>query len=229
MRLLIDRIFPRMCVLCGYLESNTGLCSLCIDLLPINDNCCCVCGQPMDATQTGETPCGACQVKPPVFDRARAPCRYEFPVDAALKMLKFRRRLAFAPPLAGLMKPMIEESFSGCDVLVPVPLNRWRQARRGFNQAHELCRSLSKHTGLAILDSVIRRRATPPQSGLPAAARSKNLRGAFRVRSLERFRHPLIVDDVMTTGATCNELARELKRAGATTVCAIAVARASGR
>ncbi len=225
---LIDKLFVRMCVLCDYRQSDTGLCHFCAEILPLNDNYCCHCGQPLDAPGSPGIPCGACQVKPPALDKARAPCRYEFPVDAALKKLKFNRRLAFVPPLARLLLPVMAAEFPECDVLVPVPLHRWRQVKRGFNQAHELCRCLARHTGLPILDTAFRDRATPSQSGLNAAARSKNLRGAFTVKSLNAYRHPLIVDDVITTGATCNELARALKSAGAETVGAIAIARASG-
>lgn len=213
--------------MCGYRASSTGLCDFCLDILPTNDNHCCICGQPLDAPASPDLPCGACQARRPAFDKAHAPCRYEFPVDAALKKLKFNRQLAFAPPLARLLVPAITTAFADCDVLVPVPLNRWRQARRGFNQADELCDCLARHTGLPVLGSIFRHRATRPQTGLDAAARSKNLRGAFSVRHLAPYRHPLIVDDVITTGATCNELARALKTAGAITVGAIAVARAS--
>ena len=149
-------------------------------------------------------------------------------IDAALKKLKFNRRLAFAPPLAGLLVPFVESELSTCDVLVPVPLNRWRQARRGFNQADELCRTVARQTGLPVFKGAQRRRMTASQSGLSATARVRNVRDAFTVRALPPYRHPLIVDDVVTTGATCDELAKALKSAGAKTVSVIAVARASG-
>ena len=154
--------------------------------------------------------------------------RYEFPIDVALKKLKFNRKLQFAPPLAGLLEPVIKQSFPDCDVLVPVPLYRWRHARRGFNQADELCRTLAKATDLPVLLATKRRRATRSQSGLDAAARVKNVRRAFEVDQRLEFRYPLIVDDVMTTGATCNELAKALRRAGAERVGALAVARSAG-
>jgi len=181
----------------------------------------------MDAPSTSASPCGACIANLPAFDLARAPLRYEFPVDVALKKLKFNRKLQFAPPLASLLEPVIKQSFSECDVLVPVPLYRWRHARRGFNQADELCRMLAKATDLPIMLATKRRRATRSQSGLNAAARAKNVRSAFVVNRRLEFRYPLIVDDVMTTGATCNELAKALKRAGAERVGALAVARSS--
>lgn len=194
----------------------------------MNDNFCCCCGQPLDAPPLQDIPCGACQTKPPSFDIARTPCRYEFPIDAALKKLKFNRRLAFAPPLAALLIPFIETELKECDVLVPVPLNHWRQARRGFNQAEELCRSISRRAGLPVYKDANRHRATSPQSGLSAAERVRNVRDAFAIGVLKPYRHPLIVDDVVTTGATCDEMAKALRKAGAESVSVVAVARASG-
>lgn len=227
MRDVINRLVREMCVFCGLFESHTGICAHCEDVLPRNENFCCHCGQPMDAPSTGASPCGACIAKQPVFDLARAPMRYEFPVDVALKKLKFNRKLQFAPPLARLLEPVVRQSFSACDVLVPVPLYRWRHARRGFNQADELCNTLAKLTNLPVLLTTKRRRATRSQSGLDAAARLKNVRSAFVVDQPVRFRYPLIVDDVITTGATCNELADALKQAGAPRVGVLAVARSS--
>ncbi|NNL54703.1 MAG: ComF family protein, partial [Woeseia sp.] len=96
-----------------------------------------------------------------------------------------------------------------------------------FNQADELCNTLAKLTNLPVLLTTKRRRATRSQSGLDAAARLKNVRSAFVVDQPVRFRYPLIVDDVITTGATCNELAGALKQAGAPRVGVLAVARSS--
>lgn len=217
-----------MCVLCGLIAGRTGICDRCEDSLPRNDKFCCRCGQPIDAPDTVVAPCGACVAKPPAFDIARAPLRYEFPVDVILKNLKFKGRLALAPPLAELLAREIAQSFSGCDALVPVPLHRWRHARRGFNQSDELCRFLAQETNLPVFMATSRIRRTRSQSGLDAVAREKNVRRAFAVDAPLPFRFPLIVDDVMTTGATCNELAKALRRAGAQQVAALAVARASG-
>ena len=154
--------------------------------------------------------------------------RYEFPIDVALKKIKYDRRLVFAPPLARLLHEMVASDLGDCDVLVPVPLYRWRHARRGFNQADELCRTLAKDTGLPVFMATKRCRPTRSQSGLDAATRAKNVNNAFVVKKPLPFRYPLIVDDVITTGATCNALAKVLKRAGAERVAALAVARASG-
>lgn len=195
--------------------------------MPINDHYCCRCGQPLDAADSDAEPCGACITRPPTFDIARAPMRYAFPVDVVLKKIKFGRQLVFAPPMAELLYREVGRLFADCDVLVPVPLYRWRHARRGFNQADELCKPLARRTGLPTLMSAGRRRATRSQSGLDAPARVRNVRNAFIVDAPLRYRYPLIVDDVITTGATCNALAHALKGAGAERVAAVAVARAS--
>lgn len=228
MQRLLDSVFPPMCVFCGLHKCETVICECCQRILPRNDNYCCHCGQPVDAPGDQFAPCGACIANPPAFDIARAPMRYEFPIDVVLKKLKYNHKLFFVPPLAGLLTPVIERELPESDVLVPVPLHRWRHARRGFNQADELCKILAKATGLPVFLSVSRRRSTRSQSGLDAAERASNVRNAFVMYDEFDFRFPLIVDDVITTGATCNELAKVLRKAGAERVGALSVARSSG-
>jgi ComF family protein len=112
------------------------------------------------------------------------------------------------------------------DALLPMPLHWRRQAMRGFNQAFELSRVLQRRSGLPLLRSIRRVRATAFQSGLAAADRRHNLRNAFRAREAVTAKHVLIVDDVITTGETCARLAAVLIAAGAKKVSALAVARA---
>jgi ComF family protein len=150
---------------------------------------------------------------------------YAFPIDNAIKSLKFRRQLWYAPALSDLLQSAFEQNFQQCDALVPVPLHRWRQFRRGFNQAFELCRQLGKRNALRILTDAKRTRATQSQSGLSAAARRSNLRNAFAIGDPLRCRRPLIVDDVITTGTTATQLAITLLRAGAVDVNVLAIAR----
>ena len=177
--------------------------------------------------QAGEfTACADCQATPPVFDKARAPLRYEFPVDVVLKKLKFNRQTAFAAAFAEILLPSLCSDFPDCDALVPVPLHAIRHYRRGFNQADELSRPIAKATGLPEIMCVKRRRATRPQTGLDPVERRRNLKDAFTVTEPVRCRRPVIVDDVVTTGATCNQLAKVLRNAGAERVGVLAVARA---
>lgn len=227
MHRIFKDIFPQKCVLCGLSSGESRICELCRNILPRSDCYCHRCGQPMASAQPDGVNCADCQKCPPAFTRARAPFHYAFPVDTALKKLKFRRQLLFAPAFAELLLPVIDKDFAECDALVPVPLHRWRHVTRGFNQADELCKTLARHTALPIVMSVARTRATGSQSGLSAAERHRNLRNAFAVRGTFQYRYPLIVDDVITTGTTCNELAKVLLDAGAARVGVLAVAHSS--
>jgi ComF family protein len=224
---LLDRLLPPSCVLCGLADERSRLCGRCHAVLPWNDCCCLRCAASLDVPPPAATPCGSCQAEPPLYSRACAPLRYAFPVDAALKRLKFRRRLMLAPMFADMLLPVLRSELADCDRLVPVPLHRWRHALRGFNQADEICRPVARATGLPMLMNVSRRRATRPQTGLTATERRQNLRNAFRIHGEMSARYPLIVDDVLTTGSTCNELARALLEAGAERVGVLVVARAS--
>ena len=158
--------------------------------------------------------------------KARAPLIYDFPVDDVIKAIKFRRQLWYVPALGELLLRNLQSDFAEVDALLPVPLHRWRQVKRGFNQAMELCRPLRKGTGLPILTQAVRIRATTAQTGLKAKERKRNLQNAFAVSGRLNSRHPLIVDDVITTGETCSQLAVELLRAGANSVSVLTVARA---
>lgn len=226
-RLSIDALLPPLCVFCAQSAESDAICERCLSVLPWNDCVCQRCGQPVATELPTGVVCADCQHRPPLFDKARAPLRYDFPVDIALKHMKFRRQTTFAPAFAGLLLPVIEADFADCDALVPVPLHRWRQVRRGFNQADELCRTLASRSGLPVMKNTLRLRATQSQSGLSAAARRKNLHGAFAVRGHLPCRYPLIVDDVITTGTTGEQLASVLIDAGATRAGVLAVARSS--
>lgn len=159
------------------------------------------------------------------FVAAMAPFDYAFPVDAAIKLLKFRRRLHYAAALAGVLAATASELPDDIDGVLPMPLHWRRQALRGFNQAAELARELCRVTGLPDVPGVYRARHTPYQSGLSGRQRRRNLRGAFRIREELRYRHILVVDDVVTTGATCRALAQVLLDAGVPAVSALAIAR----
>jgi ComF family protein len=180
----------------------------------------------MSGQSGGTVDCADCQAAPPFFDKARAPLLYKFPVDVALKKLKFSRQIAFAPAFADLLLACLNNEFGDCDALVPVPLHAYRHFRRGFNQADEISRPISKVTGLPEIMTAKRKRATAPQTGLDPNERRKNLSGAFALTEPVYCRRPVIIDDVITTGATCNQLARVLLDAGAKRVGVLTVARA---
>jgi ComF family protein len=170
--------------------------------------------------------CGSCLKKPPAFTRTLAALRYTFPADALIHALKYQTHLAIAPVLADLFIARLETAESLPDVIVPMPLHPIRLRERGFNQAMEISRRIAKQTGIALLpDGCSRIKHTLPQTGLPWKERQKNIRRAFSCKIDVSGKHVAIVDDVMTTGATLNELAQVLRRRGATEISNWVIAR----
>jgi len=227
MRKMSDYLLPRTCVLCGLRVSEGHFCGGCSSDLPWITAACERCGQPLGAALPEEAFCAACQQRATPFEKAFAPLLYSFPVDSALKALKFNRQVFYAPAFGELIAPLLDNLFPEVDSLLPVPLHRRRHASRGFNQAIELSRPLEKASGLPAITNVCRVRFTPPQTGLQATERRRNMRAAFEVRGSLPFRHPLLIDDVSTTGETCRQLASTVLRAGVERVSVLAVARAA--
>ncbi|MEW5943058.1 MAG: ComF family protein [Pseudomonadota bacterium] len=219
----IAQSFPQDCLLCGAACGNTRLCAACRASLPHHTASCCPrCALP---TPDGHI-CGQCLKQPPAFDRTLAAFSYAFPADALVQALKYRHNLAAASVLA---EPLAElaRAQPRPDLLVPMPLHSSRLRERGFNQSIELTRIVAKTLDLPLApDACERTRATAPQVSLPIDERAKNLRGAFAGRMDLTGKKVAILDDVMTTGATLNELARTLRRAGAAEISAWVVARA---
>lgn len=219
-------LFPPRCVLCeapGF--DGQDICAGCLDDLPLVDASCRRCALPLPAAN-GVSLCGSCLDNPPAFDRTLALCTYAPPVDFMIQQLKFSGELHFAPVLGGLLA----NQFATCmapDTVLPVPLHLSRLRERGFNQAVELARPLAR--GLRVpLDtrSCRRTRATAAQSGMSRTGRQTNIRQAFEIVRPFRASRVALIDDVMTTGSTVNELARVLKRNGAQEVTVVVVARA---
>jgi ComF family protein len=219
---------PLRCVFCGVdcLRGEESICRNCHADLPLIENACNGCAAPLVTAVSDTQLCADCQIEPGPFRIALAPLAYEFPVDAAIRMFKFQRRLHYAHALGALLCKAIADLPEHVDALLPVPLHWRRHGYRGFNQARELCRPLQKATGLPVLRNVRRKRFTRYQSGLSASERRRNLRRAFEVRGEIGWRHVLIVDDVITTGETTRQLARVLLEAGAEKVSVLALARA---
>lgn len=169
--------------------------------------------------------CGTCLDRPPRFDRVSAVFAYAFPVDALVHALKYGGQLAVAGILGrALGKAVASEHV---DLIVPMPLSVHRLRARGFNQAYEIARSVARLTGIPIGAAICRRVIdTDPQAALPWKERAKNVRGAFVCDADLSGRKVAVIDDVMTTGATLDELAKNLRRAGALEVRGWVVARA---
>ena len=188
------------------------------------------CGAPFDFDLGPGVRCIACQSRTPAFDRARAACLYnEHSRDLILK-LKYADRLDLSPLLARWLARGAADILVGADAVVPVPLHPWRLLKRRYNQAAEVARPLARQTGLAYWpDAVIRKRATETQGGKSGAGRRRNVAGVFAVpdrwrRRIEG-RRIILVDDVLTTGATAEGCARALKGAGAAQVDVAVIAR----
>jgi ComF family protein len=174
--------------------------------------------------------CGPCRRRAPGFDYARSAARYENVMREALHAFKFRGRRALAAPLGDLVVEAMEGRLpAGVPaLLVPVPLHPRRERERGFNQAALLAQRVGRAWQVPVRDDLlVRAVATPSQTELDAAARRANVRNAFRLRRPDAIagHHVLLVDDILTTGATLSECARCLREAGAALVGALTVAR----
>ena len=228
----VQLLYPPRCLLCGSAgRDGMDLCEHCYPTLPFNHTACVTCALPLPPSASEGTVCGRCQKKPPYYDEAFSVFSYEQPVVWLIQQLKFNEKLVHARLLGELLAASdcverIAADNEGVYVL-PVPLFKKRLRQRGFNQSIELARALSKKTGWPMeLQHVQRVRETSAQTGLDAKARRKNIRGAFEVVQTLLQKHVVIIDDVVTTGSTVNELSRVLKKAGVERVTVLSLARA---
>jgi len=221
-----DLILPSCCAVCAAPgHDDLALCLRCHARLPRPGNGCAVCARPLE--NEGPLICGRCQQAPPHYDRTIALLQYKEPVDHLIIGLKFSARLAHARLLSTLFMDTLDDETKP-ELLIPMPLHRQRLRERGFNQSMELARLISKQTGIPIdANSCSRTRNTEPQSTLSAKGKEKNVKNAFAVIQPIKAKHVAIVDDVMTSGHTVNELARTLKRAGISRVDVWVMARAA--
>lgn len=218
-------LFPYRCLACAAPAEMRDLCKDCHhDLIPCRPACKC-CALPL--TEDGLL-CGECQRQPPFFDRTIAAFHYQGIMAWLIQGLKFRGKLIHANLLSELLgAALVPHIESPPQLLLPVPLHRSRLRERGYNQAVELARPIAKKWSIPMRYPGQRIVATDNQSGLSRNQRRKNVKNAFHISLPPDITRVAIVDDVMTTGSTVNELARVLKQSGAVHVevwvCARAV------
>jgi ComF family protein len=220
-RKFLNALLPQDCLLCGAPSGAVLLCGDCDRDLPRPPSeACPVCAEAVP----GSWVCGACMANPPHFDATFAAFRYHFPADKLIQALKYQRRVATADFFSAAM---LAGGRPEGDLVVPLPLHPARLAERGFNQSVEIARPLARSLKLPLeLDGCIRSRDTAPQASLPWKERKKNIRHAFECGIDLSGKSVIVVDDVMTSGATLDEFARTLKAHGATRVSNWVVARA---
>jgi len=229
----LDLLYPPLCIACrGQVAEPGSLCAACWQTINFLDGPAChCCGLPFDLDPGSETLCASCIADPPSFDRARAVMRYDEKSRGPILAFKHGDRLDLVPGFVRWLYRVGQPLLAEADLIIPVPLHSRRLWSRRYNQAAELARSLGKSSGKAIDPMALRRvRATPSQGAMPSAsARQRNMRGAFQVPdsygAAISGRNVLLIDDVLTTGATVNACARVLKRAGAGKVHVLALAR----
>lgn len=228
---LVDFLLPPRCPACGdRILSHGHLCATCWqDLAPIAAPWCASCGLPFEVAAGPDALCGACMKDPPAFDWARAAVSYEALGRDLIIRMKHGGAGASVPAFVTMMARVVPADMQ-FDLLVPVPLHRWRLLKRRFNQSQLLAKGLAEKLGIPTDPFMLERvRATPSQGMLDRKGRRKNVHRAFRVPTgwIGQLggRRVLLVDDVLTTGATASECAKALKKAGAAYVGVVAFAR----
>lgn len=232
-RAVLDLVYPPLCIGCRRQVAEPGaLCAECWQTIRFLEGPMCdCCGLPFEVDPGGETLCAACLARPPSFDKARAVMRYDEASRGPILALKHGDRLDLSPPFARWLDRGGRALLDEADVVVPVPLHASRLWARRYNQSAEIARALARQGNKPLAPlALVRSRATPSQGAMRSAkARRRNMLGAFQVpprhKSAIAGHNVLLIDDVLTTGATVEACARALKRAGAAKVLVLALAR----
>jgi ComF family protein len=218
---LVTNLFQQPCLLCASkVQGELGLCADCLQSLPTAPKPSC----PQCGLNTKGEVCGTCLNTKPSYDATYALFAYAFPVDALLQHYKYNNALYLSQTLGRLLQEKMVATT--CDLIIPMPLHPSRVKERGFNQSLEVAKVMAKKHDIA-LDSISCRRIknTPPQASLAPKERVSNMKNAFDCTTDFSGQHIALVDDVMTTGASLNALAKTLKQAGAAKVSCYVMAR----
>ena len=232
---ILHLFFPKECVHCGRLlnyRNREYLCPACRQLISlISDSICDRCGLPLEGEITPPVECSSCREDPPFFYRARSSFLLAGAGKSLVLTYKYSQNPYLSDPAINWLFTTGEESYdwSDYDRIIPVPLHHRKSRERGFNQSGLLAAGLSRRTGIKLSRrGLVRIRYTSTQTRLSRKSRRENVKGAFRVTGNACFlrKRLLLIDDVYTTGATVNECARVLMKAGAKMVDVLTLARA---
>jgi len=226
---LIDLLLPRLCPICRAANLTSASAECCADcsaqVRPLPAGCCSRCALPFVADAGSSHRCAACLREPPPYSHVYAAGLYDGSLKRALQLFKYSGAVDLDRFLAGLLTPLLS-CLKGDEILVPVPLHPRRLRRRSYNQSLLLARVLARNLQISLDRALLRRiAATPSQQGLDARQRAVNLQGAFRCQARLAGETLLVIDDVMTTGATLSACSRALLEAGAGRVDVAVVAR----
>ena len=231
-QLVLDLLYPRSCQHCGASADGTRFfCWECLsDFHYVQPPFCSCCGDPVPGHIDHEYLCVFCARRTPHFAGARSAIRYEGAAGLAIRAVKYQSATWLIPDLCGFLEACLLTHYGllPFDGLCYVPLHPAKRRERGFNQAKLLAEGLSRRCSIPLREGVLRRlRVTGSQTHLTAAQRISNVAGVFHVARAEKVKGArlILIDDVMTTGATVNECARVLKKAGAESVHVLTVAR----
>jgi ComF family protein len=218
---LLSALLPQTCFVCGGPAGARAVCADCFAEFPaLPEDRCPVCAI---ASPQGQI-CGACLKKPPLFAATQALYPYEFPIRELIHGLKFDADFSVPRVFAAALREAAKRCVADC--VVPVPVHAKRLAERGFNQALLLAQPVAESLGVPLFrDALVKDRLSPAQAGLAREERLRNLQGAFRARRSFAGMRVLVVDDVMTSGATLSEMALALRAAGAVRIENLVVAR----
>ncbi len=236
---IIPFLFPSRCVLCRRpAMENLDLCPHCYARLPWNHHSCRQCAitladGPVDSlaeSNVTDVLCGRCLQTSPYFDTSYSVFRYQGDIISMVHQFKFHQRLLYSRLFGQLLLDKLQQQIAQSqppDYLLPVPLHPSRLRQRGYNQSVELAKVLARGLQVPLqTNCLVRSRKTLAQAGLGAKQRRSNIKGAFELVHSLADRHIALVDDVVTTGSTVNEIARVLKESGAKRVDVYSIARA---
>lgn len=213
------------CFFC-HAQSKENCCEDCyLELFQQQTPRCPVCAKISDKNRI----CGGCLVSPPAFDSGIVAFDFRYPLDRFIHKIKFGHRPDYLPMLCqSLIKTLLSREMDFPQVITAVPLSKQRQQNRGFNQSALIARTISKSTNIPYMNMFKRIKDGPPQSTLSQKLRKTNVRGVFSLSTNKIFQHVAIIDDIITTGSTVNELAKLLKKNGCENIEIWALAKTPG-